>query len=62
MLAEMPERRISGQPMTSATSAAAMPPASAPGSVGHSAWAITAGRSGRKTDLAAGFMVSSAET
>ena len=62
MLAEMPERRISGQPTTSAISGAAAPPASAPGRVGHSAPAMKPGRSGRKTDFAAAFMVSSAET
>ncbi len=62
MLAEMPERRMSGQPTTSATNAATAPPASAPGNTGHSAEAIIRGRSGRKTDFAAAVMVSSAET
>ena len=62
MLAEMPESRISGQPTTSAIPAAARPPAMAPGKFGHSAPAMNDGRSGRNTDLAAAFMVRSAET
>ena len=62
MLADTPDRRISGQPTTSAITAATAPPASAPGNTGHSAAAISCGRSGRNTDFAADFIVSRAET
>ena len=40
MLADTPDSRISGQPTTSANSAATLPPASAPGNAGHSAAAM----------------------
>ncbi len=62
MLAEMPERRMSGKPTRAPIAAATAPPASAPAGAGQCWCASSFGRSGRKTDFWPGAIVSNADT